>query len=84
MPGPIHAGNFLVLAALELAISGAGPVDFINICNDENDDVDVLIVLMVLTCGKSRVNICRARVAETGELEETPILLEVVPGTILI
>ena len=36
---------------------------------------------MVLTCGKSGVNICRARVAETGELEETPILLEVPPGT---
>ena len=72
MPGPIHAGNILVLVV----------VDTINTCNDENDDVDVLIVLMVLTCGKSRVNICRARVAETGELEETPILLEVPPGTI--
>ena len=51
-------------------------------CSDENDDVDVLIVFMVLRCGKSGVNICRARVAETGELEETPILLEVPPGTI--
>ena len=37
---------------------------------------------MVLTCGKSGVNICRARVAETGELEETPILLKVPPGAI--
>ena len=71
MPGPIHAGNILVLVV----------VDSINICNDENDDVDVLIVLMVLTCGKSGVNICRARVAETGELEETPIQLEVPLGT---
>ena len=72
MQGPIYAGNFLLLVV----------VDSINICNDEDDDVDVLVVLMVLTCGKSAVNICRARVAETGELEETPILLEVLPGTI--
>ena len=40
MPGPIHAGNFLLHMV----------VDSINICNDENDDVDVLIELMVLTC----------------------------------
>ena len=64
--------HFVVLAAFKYALYH----------HDENDDVDVLIVLMVLTRGKSGVNICRARVAETGELEETPILLEVPPGTI--